>query len=68
MTGNSSTWPSVWLATALLLTANKWVHYIMIVYYSNKIEDAEEFKRICNKGKWWVQLITALAIVSLFTC
>jgi hypothetical protein len=68
MTGNFSAWPSVWLATALLLTANKWVRYIMIIYYSNKIEDAEELKKIFNKGKWWVQLLTTLAIVSLVTC
>lgn len=40
----------------------------MIIYYSNKIEGAEEFKKIFNKGKWWVQLLTTLAIVSLLTC
>jgi len=68
MTGNFSAWPSVWLATALLLTANKWVRYIMIVYYSNNIENTEELKRIFNKGRWWVQFITALSIGSLFTC
>ena len=51
MNSTFTVFPSMFLASALFLTLNKWAQYILIVYNAKKLsgESAEDIKKVVNR-------------------
>lgn len=51
MNSTFTAFPAMFLASALFLTLNKWAQYILILYYSKKLngQTAQEIKKVVDR-------------------